>query len=128
VLTLNTLFTGTRLLATYVHEQAHWWVDHPGIGAAIAESKMLWPEVPEYDEGGSRSEFSTRLHLTVCHLEHRAMEQLVGDLSADSLLEEPIHGSPSYPWIRAQVRDHAAVLDRMCSARVLWPDRLRPMQ
>jgi len=130
VLTLNTLFTGTRLLATYVHEQVHWWVgDHPGIGAAIAESKKLWPEVPGYDEGGSRSEFSTRLHLTVCHLEHRAMEQLVGDLSADSLLAEQIHGSlPGYPWVRARVRDHAAVLDRMCSAHDLWPDRLRPVR
>jgi hypothetical protein len=129
VLTLCTLYTGTHLLALYIHEQVHWWVgDHPGIGAAIDDSKALWPEVPNNDGGGAGSEFSTRLHLFVCHLEHRAMEQLVGELNADSLLEDQIHGSPSYPWIRAQVMDHAAALDRVCSAHDLWPDRLMPRQ
>jgi hypothetical protein len=129
VLTLNTLFTGTHLLATYVHEQVHWWVaDHPGTDPAIKDSETLWPELPDHNEVGSRSGFSTRLHLIVCHLEHRAMEQLVGDLNAASLLEEQINGLPSYPWIRVQVRDHAAALDRVCSAHDLWPDRLMPRQ
>lgn len=127
VLTLNTLHAGDHLLTDYVHEQLHWWVaDHPGTGPAIDDSRSLWPTVPNADAGGSRTEFSTRLHLTVCHLEHRAMEQLVGTGPAALLLDQQIHDQPSYPWIRAQVKDHGSTLDDVCTAHDLWPERLKP--
>jgi len=129
VLTLNTLHTGVRLLSTYVHEQMHWWVaDHPGTTPAIADSKSMWPAVPSAEDGGAQTEFSTRLHLIVCHLEHRAMEQLLGDDCADLLLKVQIHGVPSYPWIRIQVGNHGSLLDGMSSAHDLWPGRLRPVR
>lgn len=127
VLTVNTRHTGAGLLAVYIHEQMHWWVgEHPGLGPAIEDSKSLWPEVPDQDGGGSRTEFSTRLHLAVCHLEHRALEHLVGLSSASSLLDEQIHDSPSYPWIREQVKAHGSELDGLCSTHGLWPTSLTP--
>jgi hypothetical protein len=126
VLTMNTQHVGFRLLSTYVHEQLHWWVgEHPGLLPAMEDGRSLWPAVADQGRGGSKTEFSTRLHLIVCHLEHRAMERLVGPSVARSVLDAQIRDWPSYPWIRAQVQSSAPDLDSLCSLLgPLLPDGL----
>lgn len=124
VLTVNTLNTGDLLLATYLHEQLHWWTaDHPGFGQGIHDTRAEWPTVAHAEDGGSRDEHSTRLHLIVCHLEWRAMQQVTGNERASAVLQRQIENRV-YPWVYAQVHAHNDVLDRICTERGLWPDRL----
>lgn len=124
-LTLNTRSQGDHLLATYLHEQMHWWTAaHPSFGQAIAETRALWPEVPDAGGGGSHDEHSTRLHLIVCHLERRAMQHVVGSGRAAAVLERQINDRPVYPWVYGQIHAHEDGLDQICSARDLWPTRL----
>lgn len=105
VLTLHTRSVGAGLdqLATYLHEQFHWWVDErsDAEGAAIAEFRELFPEVPVAANGGggARDEYSTYLHLIVCDLEFQAMAALVGDARAREILASYRH----YRWIYDQV-------------------------
>lgn len=126
VLTLNTRVEGDDLLSTYLHEQLHWWTaEHPAFGAAVADTSALWPDVPIADAGGAADEHSTRLHLIVCHLERRAMQQVVGGERSSATLQRQIDGQV-YPWVYGQIRRHADELDRVCTVHGLWPDRLVP--
>jgi hypothetical protein len=126
VLTLNTRVHGDHLLATYLHEQMHWWTsEHPGFGLAIRDTRREWPTVPDTDEGGARDERSTRLHLIVCHLERRAMEVVAGKSRAAAVLGEQILDR-IYPWVYGQIEIHDRLLDEICSERHLWPARVAP--
>jgi hypothetical protein len=124
VLTLNTRSTGDDLLATYLHEQLHWWTaDHPAFGRAISDTRLLWPSVPLIDEGGAASEHLTRLHLIVCHLESREMRLVVGEGRASAVLSRRSRGLV-YPWVYEQVRCRGDAVDQICTDHRLWPDRL----
>lgn len=99
VLTVHTRSLGDEhgLLATFVHEQFHWWMHTrpEAEAAAVAEFRELFPEVPASDEGGARDEYSTYLHLIVCDAEYQAMAALVGDERARAVLASQTH----YEWI-----------------------------
>ena len=75
VLTLNTRYLDddTAQLATFVHEQFHWFltdhVERAKTNAALTELRALYPTVPTAAPEGASSERSTYLHLIVCHLE-----------------------------------------------------------
>jgi hypothetical protein len=126
VLTLNTRNHGDELLAAYLHEQLHWWTANlPAFGPAIDDTRQVWPTVRLAEEGGADGEHSTRLHLIVCHLEWRAMQHVVGPQRASAVLRRQIDGRV-YPWVYDQVHSHERALDRLCTDRGLWPDRLTP--
>jgi hypothetical protein len=75
VLTLNTRYVDddTAQLATFVHEQLHWFltdhVERAKTNAALTELRALYPTVPTALPEGAMGERSTYLHLIVCHLE-----------------------------------------------------------
>lgn len=107
VLTLSTRVRDrslTGLLATYLHEQLHWYVreeDDAEAIAAIDEMRALFPSVPDETAGGAHDEFSTYLHLIVNWLEIESLRQVIGREEADAFFQREIDG-PVYPWIYRQ--------------------------
>lgn len=93
-----------RALATFVHEQLHWWLlsREESADAAIEETRNRWPEVPGPGEGGAASPKSTWLHLVLCPIEHLALVDLIGTARATELAED----APAYRWVYRQVLDH----------------------
>ena len=110
VLTLNTRTTDdARVLSTFVHEQFHWWIEEGtegmGFDAAIEEFRSIYPEVPVGYPDGARSEFSTYLHLVVCHMEYQAMSILMGEDTARQVIGRMTH----YQWIYDRVLNDSRV-------------------
>ncbi len=102
ILTLkpDTLDNDAVQLASFVHEQLHWFVlrDQERLAATIESFRQLFPEVPG-GNAGARNEASTYLHLVVCDLELQAMTRLVGEEKGRAVLE----GWNHYTWIYEQV-------------------------
>lgn len=101
------------LLATYLHEQLHWFTLVPAnriaVRCAEARWRELYPEVPvDYPEGCG-SERSNYLHFTVCYFTHKAMIELVGVERAQRELERQI-ARPWYRFINRTVRDDFACM------------------
>ena len=69
-------------LATYLHEQLHWFTlvpaNHTAVRCAGARWRALYSEVPVNYPEGCGSERSKYLHFTVCYFIHKAMIELVG--------------------------------------------------
>jgi hypothetical protein len=112
VLTLNTYLLGddARLLATYLHEQLHWFsTQHQdATELAIDELRRVYPVVPVGLPEGAKSEFSSYLHLVICWLEHAALAELLGPIEARRVVESWSH----YTWIYATVlRDIGTIGD-----------------
>lgn len=106
VLTLNTRYLGRdeAQVATFVHEQLHWFLGgerRAATDAAIAELRTLYPDAPDGPPAGARDLESTYLHLLVCALEHQAMRRLYGD----EVAERTLRGWRHYPWVYAEVLD-----------------------
>lgn len=101
VLTLNTRYLDddTAQLATFVHEQLHWFltdhVERAKTNAALTELRALYPTVPTAPPEGAMGERSTYLHLIVCHLELQALTAILGEQSARQRLERYTH----YTWV-----------------------------
>jgi hypothetical protein len=97
VLTLNTKEDGDVLLATFVHEQIHWFLsaNFERTEKAKAELKAIYPEVPVGSPNGARSKESTYLHLIVNYLEYEATRELLGEGRAKAVFE----GKGYYRWI-----------------------------
>lgn len=101
VLTLNTRYLDDDMsqLATFVHEQLHWFltdgVSEEKVTAAIAELETMYPTVPSEPPEGARGADSTYLHLVVCHLELQALIELLGESSAREHLAKTDH----YRWV-----------------------------
>ena len=101
VVTLNTRYVDddTAQLATFVHEQLHWFltdhVERAKTNAALTELRVLYPAVPTALPEGAMGERSTYLHLIVCHLELQALTALLGEQSARQQLERWTH----YTWV-----------------------------
>jgi len=101
VLTLNTRYLDddTAQLATFVHEQIHWFltdqVGHAPTNTAVSELRGLYPQAPTAPPEGARDEWSTYLHLIVCTLELQALTELLGEPSARQQLARWTH----YTWV-----------------------------
>jgi len=118
VLTLNTKEDGDVLLATFVHEQIHWFLsaNFDRTEKAKAELKSIYPKVPVGSPDGARNKESTYLHLIVNYLEYEAMRELVGDVRAKEVFE----GKGYYGWIyKTALTDASRIKD------VLERNRLR---
>ncbi|MEE8291959.1 MAG: hypothetical protein V3R80_10785, partial [Candidatus Tectomicrobia bacterium] len=97
VLTLNTRYLNddTAQLATFVHEQIHWFLrnhlERAKTIAALTELRALYPTVPTQLPTGARGERSTYLHLIVCALELQALTELLDEQRARQQLERWNH-------------------------------------
>lgn len=111
MLTLNTRHVGfdDRLLATYLHEQLHWWLDScsaTATGEALADLRRLWPVVPSKFPLGADGEESTYLHLIVRWLEIDALRKVLGDLRARHVLEHWVQDHYTWVYERVSADDH----------------------
>lgn len=123
VLTLSTrhLKDDELLLATFLHENIHWFMEaHPQeVDKAIADLKAIFPKVPAGHPEGARDEYSTYLHLLVCTLEYDAIKPLLGELKARQVIE--FWTTDHYAWI------YRTVLERGRDLRgVIQKHGLRP--
>jgi len=109
VITLSTRYRNdsSRLLATFIHEQLHWFTAlHPSkVNAAVAGLRALYPQVPVGYPEGSRSEYSTYSHLIICYLEYQALVELVGLQEATRVFDSL--SKHHYTWIYKAVRADA---------------------
>jgi hypothetical protein len=86
------------LLATYLHEQIHWFTLIRRTDAADEEWLTLYPNAPaEYPEGCG-SEFSTYLHFTIAYFEYRALIDVLGPDDARSVIEYKLQ-RPFYRYV-----------------------------
>lgn len=126
VLTLNTRYLDddTAQLATFVHEQIHWFLtDHlerAKTDAALTELRALYPIVPTELPAGARGEWSTYLHLIVCSFELQALIELVGEPRARQQLERWTH----YTWVYRTVLADMGRLEKVLRHHgVVMPER-----
>ena len=127
ILTLGTRFADTedQLLATYLHEQMHWYLwrlggpDHDPIEPFFDELVRRYPKAPTRLPEGARSYEQTYLHLVVCWLEMAAVADLIGRERADQLCDT-IWG---YRWIYRTVREDREPLGELLAAHAIWPLR-----
>jgi hypothetical protein len=96
VLTLNTLYAEkpNRLLAAFLHEQLHWWVETKKIemAKAIEDLKRLYPFLP-------KDPSITYAHLVIGHLEYEALIFYLKRKEANKVLKEIIYKDKITPWI-----------------------------
>jgi hypothetical protein len=119
VIRLNTaLFTETALLATYIHEQMHWYVTwyshkHTDQWRAVWEAlEQRYPDPPIGRGEGADTLSSTHLHLIVNWLEIEALGSLIGAQAA----KEHVANLHYYRWIYASVlRDWQALRELYAS-------------
>lgn len=115
-----------HLLATYLHEQLHWWsMECPGardgrdeaVYERLAKDYPLPIEPPE----GCGDELSNLIHLHVCWLEFEALCGLLGDERARTILRS----LPYYRAVYRTVLDEAEMLREIfvAAAMDLPPDR-----
>lgn len=86
VLTLNTRrypFDGP-LLATYLHEQLHWFATERAAGAerAIEALRARYPNPPVGHPDGAQDTDASLLHYAICYLEWWALLEVVGQEEA----------------------------------------------
>jgi hypothetical protein len=103
LLTLNTsnLNADHEQLAVFLHEQIHWFEEKNDQAKerAIEELKAMYPNPPDHEKIGTRSEYSTYLHLIVNWLELDAMRHLIGEETARTLTDE----DDIYQWVNQRV-------------------------
>ncbi|KYF53632.1 hypothetical protein BE08_23995 [Sorangium cellulosum] len=90
-LTLHTrhLRDDLLLLATFIHEQSHWYLEEhqAAVDAAVVELRALAPGLPVGFPEGGETETSTYEHLIVIALEERGVSRLAGELAAREVME-----------------------------------------
>lgn len=105
ILTLNTknLDDDARQLSTFLHEQLHWYEEsdahEAAVGRAIEDLRALYPNPPDHEVIGTRSEYSTYLHLIVNWLTLDALRHLLGEEEARTLTGE----NRIYRWVNQRV-------------------------
>ena len=112
ILTLNTKYLDDdlRQLATFLHEQMHWYEEsdahEAAVDRAIEDLRVRYPNPPSHEEIGTRSEYSTYLHLVVNWLTFDALRHLLGDEEARTLTD----GNNIYRWVNQRVLDDTAAI------------------
>jgi hypothetical protein len=114
ILTLGTRFAENEdlLLATYLHEQMHWYLwrlggpDHDPVEPFFDELVRRYPKAPTRLPEGGRNYEQTYLHLVVCWLELHITADLIGQERAFALCDTQW----GYRWIYRTVReDHESI-------------------
>lgn len=115
VLTLGTFNRGQFLLASYVHEQLHWFaLAHMSAIERVYEQQLLrlYPDVPVGHPEGAGTADSTYLHLFVCWWEVQALRELLGEVKARQVIDLMIERGV-YRWVYRTIRDEEEQLDRV---------------
>lgn len=108
VLTLNTAYLNNdvKQLATFLHEQFHWYIaNHPHRENAISEFQLCFPKLPYNKRRLAGNEYSTYLHLIVCDLEFQSLSSIIGLAAAKEALAQWRHST----WIYEQVLNNPRV-------------------
>jgi hypothetical protein len=113
VLTLHTrhLERDDLVLATFLHEQLHWYLvgaNQDAVNSAFEDLRALFPSAPVGFPDGAIDEESTYLHLIVNYLEGRAVAAVLGEEAARIVLEH--WTSDHYCWIYRTVLDHGRAI------------------
>lgn len=125
ILTLGTRFADTedQLLATYLHEQMHWYLwrlggpDHDPVAPFFDDLVRRYPKAPTKLPDGARSYEQTYLHLVVCWLELHATAELIGRERAAALADTQW----GYRWIYRTVLDDWDALGQLYAEHGLLP-------
>jgi hypothetical protein len=130
ILTLGTRFTETEdhLLATYLHEQMHWYLsrlggyDHDPIAPFFDELVRRYPRAPVRLPEGARNYEQTYAHLVVNWLELEVTSQFIGWERAAELANTQF----GYRWIYRTVIADREPLRQLFTAHGIWP--MQPAQ
>jgi hypothetical protein len=102
-----------RALASFVHEQIHWFLSARSrdTSRALEAVRALYPRAPDaLADGGAGNSNSTYLHLIVCELEFESLRALIGGEAAAAVVREEIAFGQTglgYHWIYQTVlADH----------------------
>jgi hypothetical protein len=125
ILTLGTRFTETEdhLLATYLHEQMHWYLsrlggfDHDPIAPFFDELVRRYPRAPTRLPEGARNYEQTYAHLVINWLELEVTSQFIGWDRAAELANTQF----GYRWIYRTVIQDREPLRALFSEYGIWP-------
>jgi hypothetical protein len=122
VLTLNARFANSpdELLASYIHEQLHWYLrEHlPRQQDAIADLRRMYPNAPVGLPEGAETAYSTYGHLVDCYLEILAVRQLIGPERTTAVIDDKHH----YTWIyQTIIRDEERIAAVVSSHHLQLP-------
>jgi hypothetical protein len=124
VLTLSTrrLKDDDLLLATFVHEQLHWYLtdNHERAQPALQELRKLYPDAPAGPPQGGKDQESTYSHLIVCYWEIRAAKELLGELRAFQVAQ--FWAQDHYTWIYRKVLEEGYKIGPLVQKHGLVPD------
>ncbi|HEV8371143.1 MAG TPA: hypothetical protein VGQ39_24580 [Pyrinomonadaceae bacterium] len=125
ILTLNTrhLKDDELLLATFVHEQLHWYLEAKPkeTEEAYKELRLIFPKVPiGFPEGGDSEEWTYK-HILVCYLEYQAITGLLGELKARQVVE--FWATDHYTWIYKTVLEREREIGSLMRKHKLFPVR-----
>lgn len=122
VLTLNTrhLKDDDLLLSTFIHEQLHWFVsDHQSKEDVLGLLKSMYPHPRINFPDGSGGETDTYFHILICHLEYKALKELLGELRAYQIIN--FWQQDHYRWIYRIVLDDQRELEGLVRKYNLAP-------
>ncbi len=124
-LTLNTRNAEKphQLMATWLHEEFHWWVgiNRANHDKAIKDLKNLYPKIPG---DGNVSHRSTYLHLIICSLEHSALVHYLGEKVAAEIFQDLIVKDKIYPWVYTQILQNKKKIGSIVIKHKLLPPPL----
>jgi len=125
VLTLSTrhLQDDLLLVATYIHEQSHWYFEarRDDTKAAMADLEVQFPGLPVGFPDGASDHDATYEHLCVIALEYDALIRLVGELRARQVME--FWATDHYRVLYRTVLDHDDALREVMKHHHLAPSR-----
>lgn len=125
VLTLSTrhLKDDDLLLATYIHEQLHWYMaaNRPKWEAAAAELRTLFPDAPTRGKEGGGEGVTTYVHIIVCWLEYQGIRSLLGELRAKQVMD--FWMQDHYTWVYRTVVERDGELRALLVRHALFPVR-----
>ncbi|HEX4893083.1 MAG TPA: hypothetical protein VFV47_07315 [Hyphomicrobiaceae bacterium] len=125
ILTLGTRFADSedQLLATYLHEQMHWYLwrlggpDHDPVEPFFDELVRRYPKAPTRLPEGGRNYEQTYLHLVVCWLEINITADLIGEERAFALCDTQW----GYRWIYQTVRRDREAIGALLAEHGILP-------
>lgn len=130
VLTLGTrhLKDDELCVATFVHEQLHWWVisQQENAKSAVAELKAKFPNAPTAAPDGANGEESTYNHIIVCFLEGSALRRIYGEFKAWQILS--FWAEDHYKWVYRKVIDEGRSIAATLNKYKLFPPYPIPAQ
>jgi hypothetical protein len=123
VLTLNTKYQkqDKQLLATFVHEQYHWYEEKhkSDTDAAIAELRRKWLTLPVGAPEGADDEDSSYLHVIVCYAEFQELKRLLGEGDAKKIMD--FWANDHYKAIYKLVISEEVAVGAIVKRHGLWP-------